>query len=706
MDTRTTHPSRGAINSDAPSPASPKWTLPACADRWFIHTDQTSSFNELTAADRNWAKGSYTSIDLSYEIRKVINTLPAVTAIRVERDWHKALSKGEREIFLNHLADLRDLLANDILVLPKHLQGLVTTKFYGQKSPRKREQIRTQIEKVKRSLIGSVHLFSECGIDLSADRKEIYSASVHLSRLGEDMMEKIESNDVHPSLHLVSGKANSTQSIMRETSVVADSSSFAAMLEKLGFNSSMSERQLRERVTEPSFWRKKIAQALREHRARAWLLTSPASINWASTDGISERRQIMKFQTHWSEIMCLVNRDGVVIDAPTPEKTAARQHAEFLARSRAVASNSLDDKAYLFTQTLPSNFHATRSLVSRFGTVQRITNPDYDDELNPRVGHKWLNRQWTRLRKEIWKINARRQKAGLEKIPLDYILVAQPHQDQTPHWHTIVFGGEHIELIKELFIKHFFMPDNQIDESAATEQRPLLRTDEWSGFRNQYLDKNRLDIKELSGDGGGRAAAMAYVARSIRFCTGCQNQADQIDDSEWVATKQWASEYKIRRFRTSVTGVTAWRLIRRLNEMQNLDVKVAADNGDYAQYLRLFKAGNGSILKRNLTNKYGEDVSKSVGISYAGISYLHHNKFEPMRKSDTSKGMTMLSKDGADWRDATLYAGGVTVTTMNQVAATPTSKLPFMSDIEIENVHQHNSNIHHLFSQRTGKSQR
>lgn len=625
-----------------------------------------------------WAQVSRTSLDMTREIRKVLETLPQLMAVKIERDWHQAQSRPDREEFLVRLADLRDMVESYGQWLPKGLNRLVTWKFYHQQSPIKNERLISQLKEFTASLNVNQQFFSAAGIDLRASRSEIFEAAMSLSLLGETIMKKIEGADAEPNCGCVAYKLRLQWPTpgLQPTTSFKEINSFTDLLEHLGFDTNMSERQLRERITRPSFWKKKITQLLREHRARAWLWISPTSIQWTSQDGMSERREIIKCQTQWAELMELVDSEGKTIAAPTPKIIAERQHAEFLARSTAAGLNANDDRAFLFTQTLPSEFHPTRSVPMKFGGTKKITNSVYNKELGPSEGHKWLNRQWGKLRRKIWKINDRRQKDGLEKIALDFVLVAQPHQDQTPHWHTMIFGGEHIEQICDLFIKFFFLPQNDQVQIASIENSSLTWTDRWELFRNQYKDKNRLDIKEMCGTKGGRQAAVAYMARSIGFLSGHLDYEEHGEVNEAMATKQWASEYKIRRFRTSMTGVTAWRMIRKMKEMKGLDVKVAADSGDYGAYFKLFKSGAGEVLKTRGLNLSGEQTTRPAGISYLGNTYQYQPKFKIRRINLDTKIQKPPPKEASIWREVQMESTGGTVIFNHQESVDSLSELP------------------------------
>ena len=272
--------------------------------------------------------------------------------------------------------------------------------------------------------------------------------------------------------------------------------------------------------------------------------------------------------------------EGTIIQMPGPEQTMKKQRAALIAAAVGfeTLARQAGMKARLITLTLDSPWHPTTTIG---GTRRR--NPKYNGA-TPADGHAELTRRWAAMRKDL----------SRAKIKNFWIVGAQPHEDQTPHWHVTLWAApDKWDDITKLFIKHFRDGDNQ----------------------------HQVDIRSITSDAMGAASyairQIAYITRQTDLTGG--NEEDQ---SEALAASAWAAAWGIRRFRTSVRHATTWKLLRsteiaeQAHEFSDLagDAADAAQQGNFADFYRAVKNERIKPLYRPTTNRYREPSRKVVGL--------------------------------------------------------------------------------------------
>ncbi|WP_407274544.1 replication endonuclease [Dickeya ananatis] len=279
----------------------------------------------------------------------------------------------------------------------------------------------------------------------------------------------------------------------------------------------------------------------------------------------------------------------------------AIRRAELMTRMRGFEDIAVRDglAGEFYTLTAPSSYHAMHSDGKR---NQRYNGSD------PRDTQRYLCRVWSRVRAK-WK---------RQGIRVYGFRVAEPHHDETPHWHLLLFmRPEHVELARAIFRDYALREDG--GEPGA--------------------DKVRFTAKPIDYTKG---SATGYIAKYISKNIDGYALDNETDDETGQPLKDsarrvsaWASRWRIRQFQ-QIGGapVTTYRELRRL---QGRDLwlhpviapaHIAADTGDWAGYT---DAQGGPLVERRYLrvclhyditengNDYGDDVSRISGV-YAPVS--------------------------------------------------------------------------------------
>lgn len=333
------------------------------------------------------------------------------------------------------------------------------------------------------------------------------------------------------------------------------------------------------RALDPAFWVKRIRKLIRQHREALHQQIAPTKINYASTDARNESRSQDLADKAFRSNFKAVSNDGVIVSLPTAEKAAECARAELFTRMRGLTDIAKEKgmTGSLVTLTLPSRFHPTVTYNKHF----RKKNPKYDGS-TPADGQADLTGKWAKTR------------AALAHAEIDYewIRTAEPHTDETPHWHLVVYHYEHDADEIEQIIKHYFLDEDQPDEPGA--------------------QKNRVDFKRARG---GVEGAMAYATKyATKHTTGLDNsrQAEHI--------RAWRRTWNIRAYTFSQDSVTVYRLARKRDMIiQTHDdtgeiMQLAARQGRYADFLKAQKSVGAKVHYVKAFNKYDEIIRKPAGI--------------------------------------------------------------------------------------------
>ncbi|MCX9067680.1 replication endonuclease [Citrobacter portucalensis] len=314
----------------------------------------------------------------------------------------------------------------------------------------------------------------------------------------------------------------------------------------------------------------------------------------------------------------------------------ANRRRELMARMRGFEdiANDLGLAGAFFTLTAPSKYHSMQYDGRR--------NNKYSGA-SPRETQKYLCNVWARTRA-----------AWLRKgIRVFGFRVAEPHHDETPHWHLLLFMlPENIQQATGIFRSYAMQEDGH--EPGAAE--------------------NRFEMKPIDKEKG---SATGYIAKYISKNIDGYQLDDELDDETGKPLKEmarrvsaWSSRWAIRQFQ-QIGGapVTVWRELRRLGDRELVlhpeiePVRQAADGSAWDLYVN---AQGGPLVSRDKLrvrlcyevtengNIYGDDVSKISGL-YSPVvgadSQVHTRttkyKIVPKRQSDDASGFDVDFSGGA-----------------------------------------------------------
>ncbi|MGI2103741.1 replication endonuclease [Shewanella frigidimarina] len=241
--------------------------------------------------------------------------------------------------------------------------------------------------------------------------------------------------------------------------------------------------------------------------------------------------------------------------------------AELMVRIRGFEdyATNMGYTAVFLTMTTPSKYH-------RCFAKSGDENPKWQGA-TPLDGQDYLNRTFQRIRASL----------NRDKITPFGFRVAEPHHDDTPHWHLLLFvPTEQQQKLVQTF-EEYCLQENG-DEQGAKERR----------FKVEYIDPNK-------------GSATGYIAKYV--AKGIDGEGIEHDlygtESVTAATRirVWASCWGIRQFQQiGGVGVTPWRELRRLGKItdQSLewveDIRQAADDSDWSRYTELM---GGVFCKRD-----------------------------------------------------------------------------------------------------------
>jgi len=327
-----------------------------------------------------------------------------------------------------------------------------------------------------------------------------------------------------------------------------------------------------KRLCDPKFWIRRIRKELRQHREVTHLLMAPERIKYVSRDGHIEYLKMLDGHKAWAINTAYVSDTGEVIPAPTPEASAKRRYAQLLAQTKGLSQVAEERhlKAIFVTLTLDSNWHASRQ-----AGRARIANDSYD-ESTPREAHQYFTEQWARFRALMKKRN----------IDFEYVNAVHAHKNSTPHRHLILWTlPEHKNEVIEMIYTYF--KTNDFDEQIV--------------------------IEEPRQDG----SAVAYASRILAYMTRHMGEdATNEDIKEAEAVSAWGSTWSIRRYSTSLTKSTLWKIARNKGvEGVPKELAEAAQEGRYKDFIELCDKYQAKIKYEAKENSYGEEYKIPCGMT-------------------------------------------------------------------------------------------
>lgn len=252
-----------------------------------------------------------------------------------------------------------------------------------------------------------------------------------------------------------------------------------------------------------------------------------------------------------------------------------------------------------YTATAPSRMHP------RFAATGD-ENPKFDGT-KPRECASYLSKTWAKARAWLHR----------RGINIYGFRVAEPHHDGTPHWHMLFFMlPQVVESVTACFRRYFCEADaHELATEKAAGARFNAKVIDWkrgsaAGYISKYIAKN---IDGVRNDGES---------------VGEDFEADEQTKADETAPRvlAWASTWGIRQFQQiGGPGVTVWRELRRLREMEHqgdlFDTWSAADAGNWEEFTR--RQGGVEIARADRpvqlwkedagqVTKYGEDAGAVV----------------------------------------------------------------------------------------------
>lgn len=226
---------------------------------------------------------------------------------------------------------------------------------------------------------------------------------------------------------------------------------------------------------------------------------------------------------------------------------------EMMARIRGIeeAAKAAGMVGVFLTWTAPSAYH--------YNSGKRWNGCD------PRDTQRYLANQWKKCRAEL----------AEQEITFSGLRVVEPHNDETPHWHLLIF-----------------VKPEQKDAFLALCRRYAMQHDSTEAGAEQH----RFKVEEIDPQKGSAVGYIAkYISKSINGAK-CENLKD--DDTGEALTdtaekcRAWASVWGIRQFQfVGVPSVTIWRELRRIREPltceQTEAIRAAADNGQFCNFIQL-----------------------------------------------------------------------------------------------------------------------
>jgi hypothetical protein len=350
------------------------------------------------------------------------------------------------------------------------------------------------------------------------------------------------------------------------------------------------------------------------------------------------------------------------------------RHAELMTRARGMEeyAKELGYSCLFLTITLPSKYHPSSSKYQGYGVRDGLT---------------LLNTDFNTFRTGFCKNN---------KIPSMGLTNTEPHKDGCPHLHKLVFLPEsYIERFVDAYSSIALSIDG--DEEGA---RPLDGYDHFSDGHYKYLENGEIVLCDKKDEGSiplcgarfkavkidfNRGSAAGYLVKYVTKSLGYDIDGEDhkvVDDVNY-RIRAWASCYAIRQFDFfGLPPVVYWRENRRMSQMPTPslqgffgsqtgsdlidDLVNTSEDADYCAYLKsissvkvdwksydndgvLFvdKTSNSfkksalplRTLKEERLNKYGETVTKIIGLEYFVINdegYKPGN-FEQLYQVQTTK---------------------------------------------------------------------
>ena len=339
----------------------------------------------------------------------------------------------------------------------------------------------------------------------------------------------------------------------------------------------LDEKQSTARLFDPLFWRRAIRKTLRQRREMMHMQLLPQKLRWCSDWGTRESEGMNMRHAGWLASHEAVDTTGRAVDMPTPGDIAKRAHARMYRTAAYISRRAAEagaTQAVAVTITLPSRFHPSTTAGG-----SRVANPRWDGS-TPRDGKAFFDRRWALFDNQCRRLGVVR----------DYIMTAEPHADETPHWHGVFWTNNAHELCR-LLVHYFYETAEPGDGTAGVRVRTHILKD--------------------AGE------ALAYASKTLAYVAKHQSGKKDGRFAEEAARSQaWARAWGMRRLRKSGVGVTLYEYLRRLDADKMADdearaIVEAARRGDMYEALR---HGRFDMRYVMAVNRYGEEARRADGV--------------------------------------------------------------------------------------------
>ena len=312
------------------------------------------------------------------------------------------------------------------------------------------------------------------------------------------------------------------------------------------------------RIQDPAYWRREIRKALRPWRELWHLALAPHYLKYASAEAVAEYRSMQENGRIWAETHEMTTSDGHTCPLPSPAETAKNRYAQLVAMTKGIETlaGEAGMTAHILTISLDSQYHPAKDAYKK---GPRIRNEKYDPDLTPRAGQAFLNRRWRLFRTAL----------SDAEIPTFWVLGVQPNRDETPHWHVVLWCKEEHKELTESRLYKYFKTNNRMEKKGDGTVRSV-----------------QVDWQEAKSEAGSSSYAMRMLAYITRQ-TAEQRDNTTADEQEAEAASAWASTWGIRRYRTSHTAATLWKMTRHQEIKAPDDLKTSAQTGDFATFYKL-----------------------------------------------------------------------------------------------------------------------